>query len=220
MKRLAAGLPLALFGIAAAVVYLAGDSGGPLRVALKPLPVLALSTWVASRSREPLGRLVVAGLVLSALGDVLLETGRFLPGLLAFLAAHVAYVLAFLWVERRPALLRALPFAAWGAGTFGWLRPGLGAMALPVGVYCGVISAMMWRAAVRVGGAGTHARAAWLGLAGALAFGASDTLIAVDRFLAPIPGARLPIMLLYWLGQWGIAASAALPAPRDRERLR
>jgi hypothetical protein len=34
------------------------------------------------------------------------------------------------------------------------------------------------------------------------------TLIAFDRFDAPIPGVRLPIMLLYWLGQWGIAASA------------
>jgi uncharacterized membrane protein YhhN len=217
MKRLAAGLPLAVFGIAAALVYLAGDSGGPLRVALKPLPVLALASWVASRSREPLGRLVASGLVLSALGDVLLETGRFLPGLLAFLGAHVAYVAAFLWVERRPALLRALPFAAWGVGTFGLLRPGLGAMALPVGIYCAVISVMLWRAGARVGGAGTHERAAWLGLVGALAFGASDTLVAVDRFQVPIPGVRLPIMLVYWLGQWGIAASAALAAPRERQ---
>ena len=33
------------------------------------------------------------------------------------------------------------------------------------------------------------------------------TLIAFDRFHAPIPGASLPIMALYWLGQWGIAAS-------------
>ena len=49
-----------------------------------------------------------------------------------------------------------------------------------------------------------------LGLAGAVAFGASDTIIAFDRFSAPIAGARWPIMTLYWLGQCGIAASAVL----------
>jgi len=65
------------------------------------------------------------------------------------------------------------------------------------------------RASARVGGK-VPARAAWLGLAGAIAFGASDTMIAFDRFSTPIPGARWPIMILYWLGQGGIAASAAL----------
>ncbi len=69
---------------------------------------------------------------------------------------------------------------------------------------------MMWRAAARVGSPGTPALAALLGLAGAIAFGASDTLIAFDRFAAPIPGARWPIMVLYWLGQCGIAASAVV----------
>ena len=43
-----------------------------------------------------------------------------------------------------------------------------------------------------------------------VAFGASDTLIAFNRFAAPIPGVRWPIMILYWLGQSGIAASAVL----------
>jgi uncharacterized membrane protein YhhN len=51
-------------------------------------------------------------------------------------------------------------------------------------------------------------------------FGLSDTLIAVDRFRAPMPGAGYAIILLYWAGQTGIAASAwrgavARPAPRD-----
>ncbi len=50
-----------------------------------------------------------------------------------------------------------------------------------------------------------------LGLLGAVSFGASDTLIAFDRFAAPIPGVRWPIMILYWLGQSGIAASAQDP---------
>jgi hypothetical protein len=52
--------------------------------------------------------------------------------------------------------------------------------------------------------------AAAAGLGGAIAFGASDTLIAFDRFASPVPGARWPIMVLHWLGQAGIAASAVL----------
>lgn len=210
MRQLSHGRLLALLGVAAALLYLGGLVTGLPRLALKPVPALALSTWVALRCRQPLGRLTAAGLVLSALGDVLLDAGRFLPGLFAFLAAHVAYVAAFLSVARRPALARALPFVAWGAGAFALLGPGLGSMTLPVAVYVAVIMIMMWRAAARVASAGTPALAAALGLAGALAFGISDTLIAFDRFDAPIAGVRLPIMLLYWLGQWGIAASAAL----------
>ena len=85
-----------------------------LCLAVKPFPALALAAWVALRCPRLLGRLTAAGLVLSAVGDVLLEAGFFLPGLLAFLSAHVAYVAAFLSAERRPALGRAVPFLAWG----------------------------------------------------------------------------------------------------------
>ena len=108
---------------------------------------------------------------------------------------------------------------AWGLTAFVLLRPGLGPMALPVGVYVAVICTMMWRAAARVGSPGTPALAALLALAGAVAFGASDTLIAFDLFSAPIPGARWPIMILYWLGQCGIAASAVLGCGMLREKV-
>jgi uncharacterized membrane protein YhhN len=210
-RRVGPGLLLAVLGIAAALLYLGGVVDGPVRLVVKPVPVLALAAWATLRgSRQPLGRLTAAGLLLSAVGDVLLDAGRFLPGLGAFLLAHVVYILAFISVERRPAVARALPFAAWGLVTFNLLRPGLGTLALPVGAYVVVITIMMWRAAARVGSP-RAGRAAWLGLAGAIAFGSSDTLIAVTRFLQPIEGVRVPIMLLYWLGQWGIAGSFARP---------
>jgi uncharacterized membrane protein YhhN len=159
---------------------------------------------------------VSIGLVLSAAGDALLEAGRFLPGLVAFLTAHVVYVAAFVSDERRLRLARLVPFAAWTAGAFGVLRPGLGELTVPVAVYIGVITLMMWRAAARVGSPSTPPRAARLGAAGAVAFGASDTLLAFDRFSQPIPGAQLPILVLYWLGQWGIGAAAALGARESR----
>jgi len=212
VRRLGAGPVLAGIGIATALLYFGGlaATSPALCLAVKPFPALALALWVALRCPRLLGRLTAAGLVLSAVGDVLLEAGTFLPGLLAFLSAHLAYVAAFLSAERRPALGRALPFLAWGLGALAHLRPGLGTMALPVAVYVAVICTLMWRASARIGSPGTPVLAAALGLAGAVAFGASDTLIAFHRFAAPIPGVRWPIMALYWLGQSGIAASAVL----------
>jgi uncharacterized membrane protein YhhN len=209
LKPPSTGRILAGVGTVTALVYLAGLAVGipELCLAVKPFPILALSTWVTVRSREPLGRLVAVGLLLSSLGDVLLETGRFLPGLAAFLAAHLAYIAGFVAADRRSVPARALPFLAWGMAALAVIGPGLGRLAGPVAVYVAVVCAMMWRAAARVGGSGPAA--AWLGLAGAVAFGASDTLIALDRFAAPLPGLRGLIMVLYWLGQWGIAASAA-----------
>ena len=219
MRRVGPGLLLAVLGTAAALFYLSAGADGLARLVAKPIPVLALAAWVALRGRRPQGPLTAAGLLFASVGDVLLDLGPFLPGLAAFLLVHVLYILAFVSGERRPALARALPFAAWGLGTFSLLRPGLGTLALPVGVYVVVITIMMWRAAVRVGSPRTPGLAAWLGLAGAIAFGAGDTLIAITRFLQPIEGVRVPIMLLYWLGQWGIAASAVTASAGAREAI-
>jgi uncharacterized membrane protein YhhN len=141
-------------------------------------------------------------------GDVLLEfPGLFVAGLGAFLGAHLFYAAAFLTVTRRPALLMALPFLVWLGIVYGTIRPGLGGMTAPVTVYVTAIGAMMWRAAA-MRGPGALAPAL-----GAVLFGLSDTLIGLDRFHAPIPGVRYPIILLYWAGQCGIALS--VPPPRD-----
>jgi uncharacterized membrane protein YhhN len=222
VRGLGRGPVLAGVGIGTALLYFIGLATAlpALCLAAKPFPALALAAWVALRCPRLAGRLTTAGLILCAAGDVLLEVSLFLPGLLAFLAAHVAYVAAFLSADRRPALGRGLPFLAWGAGALALLRTGLGPMAVPVTVYVAVICTMMWRAAARVGSPGTPALAGLLGLGGALAFGVSDTLIAFDRFAEPIPGARWPIMTLYWLGQSGIAASAVLGCGMLREKVK
>jgi uncharacterized membrane protein YhhN len=171
----------------------------------KPVPALALAFIAFRAGSGLLPRAVGLGLLLSALGDVLLELhGLFVAGLSAFLLAHLAYTAAFLADERRLRLARALPFAAWLLGAASLFWPGVGALAVPVAVYMSAIGAMMWRAAARVdpGRAG-----ALVGLVGAILFGSSDTLIALDRFRAPLAGVRYAIILLYWAGQTGIALS-------------
>ena len=204
MKRLAP------FAIAVALYVVASAAGTPaLRLAAKPLPVLVLAVAVAVAPGRPfaLRRGVFIGLLFSAAGDVLLELDLFLPGLLAFLAAHVAYVVAFLSDTKAAALLRVLPFAIWGGLLFTHVQPRLGSLAGPVIVYIVAICTMMWRAAARVG-SGPASQGAWAGLLGAVSFGLSDSLIALDRFATPIPHVSAPIMLFYWLGQAGIAKAA------------
>ena len=197
-----------LLAVSAGAFFAAGPLGIPAaRVILKPLPVLLLVSAVAGARRSGLARGVMVGLCLSALGDVLLELDLFLPGLLAFLGAHLAYLAAFLSDTRALALPRALPCAAWGAGLFAFLRPGLGPMTLPVLVYMTAICTMMWRAAARIR-PDRPAAGAWAGMLGAVSFGLSDSLIALDRFGAPLPYAGAAVMMLYWAGQIGIAAAA------------
>jgi uncharacterized membrane protein YhhN len=76
--------------------------------------------------------------------------------------------------------------------------------------YVLAICTMLWRAAARVGREGPARPGEWAALGGAVLFALSDSLIAFDRFHAPIPSVEVRIMLLYWAGQLGIAASARL----------
>ena len=72
------------------------------------------------------------------------------------------------------------------------------------------IGVMMWRAAARVGARGPVTAGEWSAALGAVLFGLSDTLLAADRFRAPLPGARYGVILLYWAGLGGMAASAVM----------
>lgn len=148
------------------------------------------------------GRAVLAALVLSWLGDVLLMSSRsavFLAGLGAFLLAHGGYGAAFVLRGQDPmaaagalAVLSAPALAvAW------WLRPRLPAeMRLPVFLYIGVITVMV---ALAVGT--VAAGAPWVLLAGAVAFYLSDLSVANDRFVREDFGNRLWGLPLYYAAQ-------------------
>lgn len=197
-----------MLGALAALVYLALLSSAPAGwlAVLKPVPVLCLAAWCAPAARAD--RWLRAGLVVCAAGDVLLVyPSLFLAGVGVFLVAHLFYLAAFLSRTRRLRAWRALPFLAWGVGTYAFLFPVLGTMVAPVGAYVLAICAMMWRAAAAVGATGQPREERWA-LAGAVVFGLSDTLLALNRFYRPWPDAAYVVMLLYWAGQTGLARSA------------
>jgi len=200
---------IGLLGMAAFFVGMA--AGVPwLRLAAKPLPVLTLVPLVWSarqRARPGVVPLTAVGLLFGAAGDVILERGHFVPGLVAFLLGHLAYVAAMTRDAPRLAAPLLLPVAAYTAALLALVWDGLGPMRLPVAVYGVVITAMLWRAAARA--AARADRAATVGLVGAIVFAFSDSLIAVNRFYAPFTGASIAIMVTYWLAQVLIAASIA-----------
>ncbi|NOK19269.1 lysoplasmalogenase [Corallococcus carmarthensis] len=202
---------LAAASLAGVVGFLFVMDVGPreARLVTKALPMVCLLLWLwPVRARH--ARFIFAGLALSLLGDVLLEMSPdlFLPGLGAFLLAHVGYIAAFLSVTRRLDLPRALPFALLAAGATVGLWPGLGGMAPPVTAYVAVICTMGWRAAALMGSPALTRREQWLAFGGALLFSASDGLLSIRLFVAPLPGLGYAVMLLYWAAQFCIAASA------------
>ena len=194
--------------LAAAVIFLSGGPGFSwITFAAKLVPVTALLIWLA----PPKGRYVVliyAGLLLSLVGDAFLALPGdwMLPGLIAFLFAHLCYIAAFVGGRKTLEIGRLLPYFVWVGGVYLFLFPNLGAMAAPVGIYCLVISAMMWRAAALV----TRPAQQWqlAAVAGATLFGLSDTALAVMRFHGAFPYGGAFLILAYWAGQTGIAIAA------------
>jgi uncharacterized membrane protein YhhN len=189
----------------------------------KPLTTLLIMAyaWPRGADRPLTRRWVLLGLALSLCGDVALlwpEHG-FLPGLVSFLLAHLAYLRAFTRDGVRLAA-RPLPFVFYGAlaALILWqLWPGVPAgLRLPVLAYVACLASMAAQAAV-VGlqqrGTPRQRGGAVLALGGAL-FLCSDALLAANRFAAPLPLSGLWILLSYWLAQWCIASWLRAPAPR------
>ena len=191
---------LVLLGVAADLLW--------LRLAAKPFIILAMIAWIwPFKSRYQ--QWIIVGLLFSILGGLLLEwPGLFLAGLIAFLLAHLAYIGAYVKITRRLTIGRAIPFFLYGLGIYVLLWPGLEIMALPVGIYILAICTMMWRAAACLGSEGQPSRGERVALSGAILFALSDSLIGIAAFLNPLAWLTYPILILYWLGQWGIAYSA------------
>lgn len=178
--------------------------GGDFAIKAIPAISLAIMAWAFIPGIQ--GKLLFAGFLLSACGDVSLAfKGEkfFLGGLVFFLLAHIVYVVTFSmdrpYTLERWYALAALAFLAIGMAVL--LFPKLGAMKAPVLVYVSVILCMGVFASLRTG------LNPWLLLGGATLFMLSDSVIALDKFLKPVPGAQYIIMTTYYAGQFLICRS-------------
>lgn len=197
-------------GLLTGILYLFSSIGW-VETITKPIPVLcmALALWLQpGKSRYQWA--TIAGLLLSAAADVVISL-HFISGVAVFFLAHIAYIIAFLQDSRKPFLWRAILAFGYGTIVYVYLMTAgdLGALAVPILLYAIVISAMLWRAAARVGVKEIQERSAWSGLLGAAFFVLSDTLLIIRMAVRPIPLGDYLVMLTYWLGQLGITLSAA-----------
>ena len=206
----------AFLAIRGALRGAAGRTAHRLSKPLATLGLLAIPVLDAGGAPPRLRLAIGVALLLSLAGDVflMLPGDRFAEGLAAFLAAHVAYLVAF--TADAPLLGKPLPaaaLAAVAAAAVALLWRGVPTpLRLPVVVYVAALVAMAGQAASRALAPGAPGSS--LAAAGALLFVVSDGVLATDRFRTRLPAAPVWVLSTYWAAQSLIALSLAPAAGR------
>lgn len=197
---------LAILAAASGVAAIAADhlKKWKLIYILRPLTMLFI---IAAASQghagpAPFRQRVLLGLTACVVGDIFLmrKEKMFTEGLAAFLLGHLFYISAFLTVMRpRADLGTVLPLLFFAGAMMTILFPHLGRMKIPVAFYILVITVMAGLAIQRyVDAGGTPAFRAFLA---AVLFLVSDSVLAVNRFVRPVPGAQKIILSAYFAAQ-------------------
>lgn len=177
----------------------------------KPLLLPSLLGAVAASEKFATKNLLLCALLFSWLGDiVLMFAGNgelyFIIGLVLFLTAHVLYILLF---SRQPKAqngaktgfyLGIVCIIGYLLAILYVLFPTLGGLKIPVTVYAVVISTMLLMALK--GFPQWKSPANYYILMGAVSFITSDSLLAFDKFHAPLPLASFNIMSTYLAAQF------------------
>jgi uncharacterized membrane protein YhhN len=204
------GLYLFAGALIADLIFIATGASG-MRLLSKSLLAPALMVYFAANAPQLWAapqRWLLPALGCCWIGDVLLlfedrSPLFFILGLSSFLVGHLFYCLFFTGIWKKAKLrlnvLVALGVTAYYVALLLLLWPGLGPMKAPVAVYGAVISAMLLLALhmARL----RRKQVGSLLVAGALLFVLSDSVLAINRFLKPLPFAGIAIMLTYGLAQ-------------------
>ena len=179
------------------------------RIYTKPLllPLLMIYYLQQVGAKGKFQRIMLAALFFSWAGDVLLLwDSLFIPGLVAFLTAHIFYIIYFLNVEKgKKGFVTAQPLYAvpiliyWGL-FLAFLFPYLDQLRIPVVVYATVICTML---TFSINLWGKLKRPVFLLFVnGALQFVLSDSFLAIHKFVYPFWFLPLAIMITYASAQY------------------
>lgn len=193
-----------------------------LHLLFKPLALAIAIAFAARRAqRQPGGiarfdALLLTGLVFSLAGDVLLmgPANLFVPGLVCFLLAHLMYIALFrigVGLFPRPRALAATLLIGAGMYAFLWQGGLPVALRIPVGFYVVVIACMAAQAIGRAAVLRSSDPAALWVAVGACFFMLSDALLAINRFVSPLPLASLWVLATYYTAQMLIVRHAKSP---------
>jgi uncharacterized membrane protein YhhN len=176
----------------------------------KPLTMALIISLAAVRS-SPFNLtykyLILSALIFSLIGDffLMLPRGKFIQGMLAFLIAHILYILAFTQnVENYYLLMLVLVFI-YASVIYFSLYKKLNKLRLPVLLYVMAISIMGWLAVNRY--LNFHSPKSLLVLMGGLLFLLSDSTWAVNKFRKQFWSAEIIILGTYFSAQLLLALS-------------
>jgi uncharacterized membrane protein YhhN len=189
-----------------------------IRYITKPLLMPLLVVYFITNAKpfaSALKKWIVLALLFSWLGDLILmfESANgnfFIFGLVAFLLAHIFYILFYENVIRvenvKKNYLWFIPVLIYYGVLIYVLSPHLGDMKLPVRIYGIVISYMLIQALQA--GSIKYTAAALLMIVGAVLFITSDSILALNKFYRPFEYADILIMITYGFAQLLITMGA------------
>ena len=199
------------FGIISVVYILLLSFREDLAWYFKPLLISSLIFGIKNFVFDGRG-LLLGALLASLLGDTILmfaDKGAlfFILGLIAFLLAHILYILLFVRItptgkafDKKKYRIGSLLVAVYLAIFLSYLMPHLGTMLLPVGIYGITISLMLilaWRYSLSITNPADK-----MVILGAILFVCSDSILAINKFVNPVNGASILIMCTYITAQF------------------
>jgi uncharacterized membrane protein YhhN len=176
---------------------------------------------------------VMIALMSSCLGDVLLlfkTTDSFLVGLIAFLIAHISYIISFVARLRHEGdelrrrltvsgmIISSVPFIAYCAYMLSIFCPVLYAdreqrrkLLIPLVIYTLIIISMAYVSYLR----DRKMNGFWPIFAGTIFFVVSDSILAFNKFIIDLPASGLSIMCTYGLAQYLITIGTLQVTSKD-----
>ena len=214
MKRIVFIL-LFIYGIIAATDIFFTISGNDLlRHFTKPLlmPLLILSVFSETGLRSANTKIFAAALLFSWLGDIaLLGEAYFILGLVAFLIAHICYLVFMLKIKGAKGLLQfqplfGLPVLIYLVILLFVLNDYLDQLKIPVFIY-GIIICSVWLYSLNLFWK-TDKKIAALFCFGSSQFVMSDSLLAIHKFIYPFEILPPLVMLTYCSTQFLLTLGA------------
>lgn len=199
-------LPLLILTMSILYIFIVPDDPFVFKLFFKLIPMAMILMYAFEQSgrwKSKTHWLLLCGLIFSMLGDGTIHW--FILGLSAFLIGHLFYITGFLtrWNFSVIRMLYAIPVGIY-AILFGRRliqalnESGEQSLVIPVLLYILVISIMTWSAMMT-----GNRWALW----GSILFVISDSVLAWNMFVSPIPKAAELIMLTYYSAQFLIAHS-------------
>jgi uncharacterized membrane protein YhhN len=203
---------------------------------VKPLlmPVLLILFLLNAHKNLSVERIcLVISLSFSCLGDLLLMQHRnnlFIFGLISFLIAHISYIISFIVRLRHEGdamrqrltisamIVASIPFLAYIILMIYILYPKLNGntvetkgLLMPIVFYTFIIVGMAYISYLR----DRKSPGFWSVFIGAIFFVLSDSILAFNKFVAPLPAPGLFVMFTYGIGQYLITIGTLQVTSKD-----